>query len=226
MHQVAGRTRPGFAEEQLLRAHAAECDLHHPEQLRTGTSEPLLAVAVRQQPERVTTLDDREHLELAILPDEVRDRRVTSLVGCNRAPLFVGVLDRLLQTDLLGHLRLLNVGPVHGHASVAQRPHEALVEDVLDHHRRVSERHCREGLASLLFVELRHVRLAIEVVVDDVAAARSTREVEVDRTVETPGTQERGVEIGRAVRRRDEKDVRRLGRVFGDAAVRGQQPVQ
>ncbi len=113
VHEVARRAGARLAEEQLLRAHPAERDLHHAEQLGTRAREPLFAVAVREQAERVAALDDRQHFELAVLPDEVRHRCVTGLVRRDRAPLVVGVLDGLLQTDLLGHLRLLHVRPVH-----------------------------------------------------------------------------------------------------------------
>ena len=124
------------------------------------------------RPSASLALDDRQHFELAVLPDEVRDGRVPRLVGRDRALLFFGVFDRLLQTDLLGHLRLLDVGPLHRRAPVAQRPHERLVEEVLDHHRRVPEGHCRELVASLFLVELGDVRLLVEVVVDDLAPTR------------------------------------------------------
>ena len=113
-----------------------------------------------EQAECVTPLDDREHLELAVLADEVSNNRVARLVRRDDALLFVGVLDRLLQADLLGHFRLLDVAPVHGVAPVTQRPHERFVEQVLDHHRRVPEGHRRERVAPLLLVELGYVRLA------------------------------------------------------------------
>ena len=130
------------------------------------------------------------------------------LVGRDRALLFLGVLDGLLETDLLGHLRLLHVVPVHRRAAVAQRPHERLVEEVLDHDGRVPEGHRRELVAPLFLVELGDVRLLVDVVVDDLAAPGTARDVEVDRPVEASRPHERGVEVGGAVGRGDHEDVR------------------
>ena len=87
------------------------------DELGAGARVALLVVGVREQAERVAALDDRQHLELAVLADEVRDDRVTGLVRRDRALLLVRVLDRLLEPDLLGHLRLLDVGQ-----SIASRP--------------------------------------------------------------------------------------------------------
>ena len=78
----------------------------------------------------------------------------------------------LREPDLLGELRLLDVGPLHRLAPVAQAPDERLVEEVLDHHRRVAERHRGELVAPLVLVELGDVRLLVQVVVDDLAPAR------------------------------------------------------
>ena len=87
-----------------------------------------------QQTQRVSSLDDREHLELAVLPDQVGDGGMAGLVGGDPPALVLRVLDRLLEADLLGELGLLHVGPVEGGRSAPKRPHEGLVEQVLDHH--------------------------------------------------------------------------------------------
>ena len=125
VREVAARPGARLAEEQLLGRHAAERDLHRAHELRTGARVALLVVGVREQTERVPALDDRQHFELAVLTDEVRDDRVPGFVRRDRALLFVGVLDRLLQTDLLGHLRLLDVAPVHGVAARRAAPTRA-----------------------------------------------------------------------------------------------------
>ena len=220
MREVARRTGARLAEEQLLGDHAAERDLDRADDLGAGLREALLVVGVGEQAERVAALDDRQHLELAVVTDEVRDDRVAGLVGRDRALLVLGVLDRLLEPDLLGQLRLLDVVPVHGVAAVAQRPHQRLVEEVLDHHRRVAERHGRELVAALVLVELGDVRLLVEVVVDDLPPAGAARQVEVDRAVEAAGTQQRGVEVGGAVGGADHQDVRRGGRRLAGAGGR------
>jgi hypothetical protein len=69
------------------------------------------------------------------------------------------------------------------------------------------------------------VRLLVEVVVDDVAPASAVRQIEVNRPVETTGAQQRGVEVGGAVRRRDHEDVGRCRRLLLDAPVRGEEAV-
>ena len=174
-----------------------------------------------EQPERVLALDDRQHLELAVLADQVCDGRVTGLVGGDGAPLVLGVLDRLLQADLLGHLRLLDVVPVERVGAAAQRPDQCLVEQVLDHDGRVAEGHRGQRVATRGLVELDLVRLLCEVVVDDLAPSATAREVEVDRAVEAARAQERGVEVGRAVGGPDHQDVRRLRTRRVDLSVRG-----
>ena len=121
--------------------------------------------------ERVLALDDRQHLELAVLADQVCDGRVTGLVGGDGAPLVLGVLDRLLQADLLGHLRLLDVVPVERVGAAAQRPDQCLVEQVLDHDGRVAEGHRGQRVATRGLVELDLVRLLCEVVVEYAARA-------------------------------------------------------
>ncbi len=60
-----------------------------------------------EQAERVLALDDGEHLELASLAHQPGHGGVTGLVGGDGALLGLGVLDRLGQADLLGHLGLL-----------------------------------------------------------------------------------------------------------------------
>ena len=67
----------------------------------------------------------------------------------------------LLRADLLGELGLHEVLVVHLAAAVAQRHQQALVQQVLDHHRRVAERLVREALAHLRVVELLVVLLAL-----------------------------------------------------------------
>ncbi len=63
------------------------------------------------RPERVLALDDGEHLELAALAHQPGHRGVAGLVGGDGPALGLGVLDRLGQPDLLGHLGVLEVVP-------------------------------------------------------------------------------------------------------------------
>ncbi len=153
------------------------------------------------------SLDDRQHLEPAVLAHEVGDGRVPGLVRRHRFTILVGVDDRLLQPDLLIELRLDHIVEVHLAPSFAQRDEQTFVEEMLDHHGRVAEGLVRDALAHGAVVELLVVTLAIEEEVDQVEAARLRRHVEVQAAVESSGTHERGVERVAAVRRRDQQDV-------------------
>ena len=62
--------------------------------------------------------------------------------------------------------------PAHGLVARAYGVDERLVEEVLDHHRRVALGHAGQGVALLLVVQLGVVRLAGEEVVDQLAAGR------------------------------------------------------
>jgi hypothetical protein len=113
---------------------------------RSSRSEWASRPRVGQQAEGVLALDDREDLELAALAHQPGDGGVARFVGGDNAPFGLGVLHRLGQADLLGHLGLLQVGPVEAVGPPAQRPHEGFVEEVLDHHRAVARCHGRGGV--------------------------------------------------------------------------------
>ena len=195
------------------------------QQLGPRAQEALLGVGVREQAERAAPTDDRQHFELAADTHEVRHGRVPGLVGRDDALLVLGVLDRVREADLLGELGRLDVGPIHRVATVAQRPHQRLVEEVLDHDRRVAEGERRELVAPLLLVELGDVRLLLDVVVDDLAPTGPARHVEMDRAVEPAGAQQRRVERRGTVGRADDEDVRRHRRPLVDLEARGQESV-
>src|SRR3954465_13782021 len=74
----------------------------------------------------------------------------------------IGVRGGLLQTDLLVELRVHHVAQTHLAAAVAERHEQGLVEEVLDHDRRVTERLRCHSLARVVEVELVLVRLALE----------------------------------------------------------------
>ena len=223
--EVAGRAGAGLAEEQLLGGHAAERDLDRADELGARLREALLEVGVGEQAERVAALDDRQHLELAVVADEVRDDRVAGLVGRDRAasPRSVYSTGCLRPISSVIFACWTSCQSIASRA-VAQRPHQRLVEEVLDHHRRVAERHRGERVAALFLVELGDVRLLVEVVVDDLAAAGAARQVEVDRAVEAARAQQRGVEVGGAVGGADDEDVGGARqRLAGSGARRGSQ---
>ena len=159
-----------------------------------GAGEPLLGVAVGQQTQRTAALDDREHLEAAVLAHEVRDGGMAGLVRRDGLAIGVGVDDRLLHADLLVELRLHHVVEVHLAAAFAQRHQERLVEEVFDHHRGVAERLVGDALTGVLIVELLVVALAVQEVVDQLHASLLRRHIEVQPPVESPGSHQRRVE--------------------------------
>ena len=109
VREVGRRPGPGLAEAELLGHQAAEGDRDPGLDLGAGPREALLLVAVGEQPERVATLDDRQHLQSPALAQEVGDGRVAGLVRRDGGTVVVGVHDRLLDADLLGELRLVHV---------------------------------------------------------------------------------------------------------------------
>ena len=75
------------------------------------------------RPEGVLALDDGQHLELAALAHQPGHGGVAGLVGGDGPALGLGVLDRLGQTDLLGHLGLLEVVPRRGRSAPRRSAH-------------------------------------------------------------------------------------------------------
>ena len=150
--EVSGRTGARLTECDLFGHHPAEGDPDEREQLAAGPGETLVVVGVPEHTERVAALDDREHLELAngleiaVLPSaQVGDRRVTGLV--RRDP--KSFLGRCRSSDD-GDRALRSSSPAADRARrarrrPAQRPHERLVEEMLDHHGRVTGCHGRRG---------------------------------------------------------------------------------
>ena len=219
VRQVGGGTGARVADAHLLGHQTAEGDRDARLDLGARAREALLGVAVGEQPQRRPALDDREHLEPAVLPDEVGDRRVTRLVGGDGLAILLGVDDRLLQADLLGELRLEHVVEIHVAPAFAQRDQQPLIEEVLDHHGRVAERLVGDALAHRAIVELLVVALAVEEVVDQVEPPLLRRHVEVEAAVEPARPHERRVERVAAVRRGDQQDVVVLGLDRGELPV-------
>ena len=193
------------------------------EHLRAGPGEHLVAVAVGEQAQRVAALDDREHLEPALRRDQPGDGGVAGLVRRDQALLFVGVLDRLAEADLLGEPGPLDVAHAHRAAAATQRVDQRLVEQVLDHHRGVALGHRGHLLARLVAVQLGLVCLAGEEVVDELASRGAARAVEREPTVEAARAQQGRVEVLGPVRRRDQQHVGRRRRRPAQLPVRGEQ---
>ncbi len=223
--EVPRRSRTGLAEVGLLGHHPAHGDLDAGHDLRAGPGEALLEVGVGQHPESVLALDDRQHLELAVLAHQVGHGGVPGLVGGDAPALLVGVLHRLAQADLLGDLGLLDVVPVQRRRPPAQGPHQGLVEEVLDHHRRVAGGHGGQAVEPDRVVEVGHVRLLGQVVVDDLPPVGSAGKAEVDAAVEAAGAQEGGVEVGRPVGGPHDEHVGREQAGLAQGAGRGQEAV-
>jgi hypothetical protein len=77
---------------------------------------------------------------------------VTGLVGGDQPLLVRGVRDRLAHADLLDQPGLLDVAPGHRPLAAAHRVDQGLVEEVLDHHRRVRLGDAGQGVAAVLVV--------------------------------------------------------------------------
>ena len=175
----------------------------------SGLREPLLVIAVREQPERAAPLDDREHLQAPVLAQEVRDRGVARPRGWPRlAVARVGVRDRLLRARSPRSTWPRRRRDSSSRVAVPQRQQQRLVEEVLDHHRGVAEGVVREALARLRGVELLRGASC------GAGRSRSARarsllggQIEVEPAVEPAGAQQRGVEGVGPVRGRDEQDV-------------------
>ena len=112
---------------------------------------------------------------------------MTGLVRGDGDAVGLRVDDRLLEPQLLGQLGLVDVVRIHLTPAVAEGHEQRLVEEVLEHDRRVAEGVVREALADLVLVQLRGVRLALEEEVDQVAALVLRRHVEVQAAVEPAG---------------------------------------
>jgi hypothetical protein len=124
---------------------------------RSASGPPLLESSGRAA-QRGPPLDDRQHLQASVVPRD-RPRRRARPRGWRRPPA-PRCTDRLLEPDLLGELGLVHV--VHVHAASARRAarQQRLVEQVLDHHRRVAERVVGErSRRTDLVVQLRVVHL-------------------------------------------------------------------
>ena len=78
--QIGGGAGRHLVEPVLRGHHAAHGDLQQRVQLLAALGEALLGVGVLQQAERVPTLHDGEHVELARLAHEVGHRGVPGLL--------------------------------------------------------------------------------------------------------------------------------------------------
>src|SRR5688572_10499128 len=108
------------------------------------------------------------------------------LVRGDERPFLLRVSDRLREPDLLRQPCALDVSPRELRAAVSDGPYQRLVEDVLDHRRRVTQGHPRKFLAQLLAVHLAGVGPALQEVVDEIAPSRLGGKVEVERAIEAP----------------------------------------
>src|SRR5258708_20352834 len=84
---------------------------------------------------------------LLIASTEERDGRVAGLVRRDREPLTVCVRRGVTEPELFGELCLLEGVFVEARPTPTQRPHQRLVEEVLDHHGRVTPGDGRDGVA-------------------------------------------------------------------------------
>ena len=107
--EVAGGAGARLAEEQLLGDPAAHRDLHERAQVVVRVRPDLVAVAVREQAERVAAPDDRQHLERAVRGDEPGGDGVPGLVRRDERLLGRRVGDGLPDADHLGDAGALDV---------------------------------------------------------------------------------------------------------------------
>ena len=173
--EVPGRSGAGLPEEQLLGHPAAHRDLHEGAQVVVRVGPDLLAVAVREQPERVAAADDREHLEGPVRCREPRGDGVAGLVGGDEPLLAVGVADGVADADHLGDPGVLDVRVRHGHRAAAQGVDQRLVQQVLDHHRRPPVGRRGQAVAQGRVVELGVGGAPGQEVVDERASAHRVR---------------------------------------------------
>ena len=131
----------------------------------------------------------------------------------------------MAQTELLGELGLLQVLLGRAPRASPQRPHERLVEEVLDHHRRVPAVTAARSSRARSLSSAGDVRLAAEEVVDELAALGAARQIELDRAVEASRPEQRRVEVVGAVRGRDDEDVGRDGARVAHAQLVAQEDV-
>src|SRR3972149_1219651 len=97
--------------------------------------------------------------------------------------------------------------PPGGLAPATARHEERLVEEMLDHDRRVAEGVVRQAIAHGVSIELLVVDLPLEEEVDQVEPSLLRRYVEVQPAVEATGPQERRVEVVRPGRRGYQQEV-------------------
>ena len=117
---------------------------------------------------------------------------------------FVGVVAHVLgNPDLGDQLRRQHIAGRHRRAPVSERDDQGLVEQLLDPDRGVA----RAEIGDQLCVDAVLVVLAVEVVLRDLEAIRLRRQGEADRSIESSGSQQRSVEVGRPVRGGDDEDV-------------------
>ena len=214
------RTRPGGhgAEPDLLGCLAAHGDVHHVVQLLDGARVDLCGVAMGQQTEGRPPLDDRQDLQ-ATVAAQVRHHGVSGLVGRNAATFRVGVGGRGGHPHLDVQPGLGHVAEGHLITPVLEGDDQGLVEEVLDHHRRVPQRLGGDLVAQLGVVQVGRVALAGQVVVQQVASGRLGRPVERQLLVEPAGANQGGIQVRRAVGGRDDEDVVVRGGLGLDLAI-------
>ena len=148
-----------------------------------------LRLGVGQETERGASFDDRKDFEVAFGGDQPGGGGVARLVGGDGHPLALRVGHGLGQAQLGGHLGLLHVVPIEAVGSPPERPHQRLVEEVLEHHRRVAEGGGGQAVAPLAAVQLGVMGLAVQVVVENLPPSAAAWQVDGYRPVEAPGAQ-------------------------------------
>src|ERR687891_1206979 len=172
----------GLAVPDLLGHQPGKRHLDPRDHLLLRSQEHLLDLLRRDQSERRFALLDRDDLDLQLAAFErVRRDRVGGLVRRHHLLLALQVLHLLLEADLFGELRLPQVGPRERVASVLEREQQRLVDDVLQHCRRVTDGHARE-----LHVIDRLVTHLGQVVAEDVLATLRVGQPHVHDAVEPP----------------------------------------
>src|SRR5919198_2192352 len=204
LFQVVRGARRDLAEHELLRCATTERHREIRHQVRLRREVAVLARQRDRVAERLTAPDDRDLVHFRFLVEEVPDDRVPELVVGGDSPLLFGEeAGLLLGTGHHAHDPFFELFLLDRLLSTARGEQRRLVHKVGEIGAGEAGRSRRERVE----VDLGREWLPFRVHLEDLPAAVSVGTVDHDLPVETPGTQQGGIEDVGTVRRRDQDDV-------------------